>query len=262
MSSSTSKRRYRAGIPGTLRLSDSEHACVAHSLDRSGVLLSGRLPLPQGPDIRVELRSTRGDVTLEVAARVLNIFRDGNEGDVRLGVEFVGLDDRQRATLESLINRVTEGVAPAPLDLLPRVATPRQIREALESIPLAHRISLAARAQLKERRYLREDTNLQVIEGLARNPNISIQEIKELARRHNILPSTVEMMAGDRRWFHDEELKSILATHSRASLAVAEEVIGRMKDRTLKLVVRSPGLHPTLKTKLLARFTGKELSGW
>jgi hypothetical protein len=262
MSASTEKHRFQAGLPASVTIAGTTRPCEAGSLNRTGVLLTGRMPAPEEPEVELKLATARGDVELSVRARVLQVFPGPADGETRLAVEFVGLDAAAHETLESLINRVTENVAPAPLAQLPRVAPPKVIRAALEKIPVAHRINLAARAQVKERRFLREDTNLQVIEGLARNPNVSIQEIKEIARRHNILPSTVELIAEDRRWYHDEELKTILATHPRATLAVAEEVVGRMKERTAKLVVRKPGLPQPIKERLLARFTGKELTGW
>jgi hypothetical protein len=262
MKQSPRASRFQAGIPAELHYEGKDYPCVGRSLSRTGILLVGHVPWPSEPEVPFSLRTASGDLQLELVGRVVHAFRSEDDGEMRLGLQFDQLDDKRRATLESLINRVTEGVAPAPLEMLPRGATPRQVREALDSIPVAHRISLAARAQLKERRFLNEDSNLQVMEGLARNPNISAQEIRELARRPNLLPSTLDLIANDRRWFNDEELKIILVTHPRTKLAIAEEIVARMSDRSLKKVLRSPGLHPTLKSKLLARFSGKELAGW
>jgi len=256
------ENRFQAGVPAELHYRGRDYPCVAQSLGRTGVLLVGQMPWPDEAAIEFTLRTTGGDLVVDLFGRVVHVSHSEEKGEMRLGVEFERVDDKQRRALESLVNRVAEGVAPAPLESLARGASPQQVRAALENIPVAHRINLASRAQVNERRFLYEDTNLQVLEGLARNPNTTAEEIRKLARRHNLLPSTLELMAKDRRWHNDEELKMILVTHPRATLKFAEEIAGRLSDRSLKKIVRHPGLHAGLKAKLLSRFSGRELAGW
>ena len=254
--------RFQAGIPAELHYEGKDFPCVGKSVSRTGVLLEGHIPWPADAEVEVTLRTPTGDLRLDATGRVVHVFHTDDVGAIRLGLEFERLTDEQRRTLESLVNRVTESVSPAPLEMLPRGAPLSRVRAALESIPVPHRITLAQRAQLKERVFLREDTNLQVLEGLARNPNISLLEVKILIRKPQLLPTTIELVARDPRWAKEEELNIVLATHPRVSLMVAEEVVSRMNGRSLKKVLRAPGLNPMLRTKLLARFSGKELSGW
>ncbi len=254
--------RFQAGIPAELHYEGKDFPCVGKSVSRTGVLLEGHIPWPADAEVEVTLRTPGGDLQFDGTGRVVHVFHTDDDGAIRLGLEFERLTAAQRAALESLVNRVMEAVSPAPLEMLPRGAPLSRVRAALESIPLPHRIMLAQRAQLKERGFLREDTSLQVLEGLARNPNISLLEIKILTRKPQLLPTTIEIIAKDLRWAKEEELNIILATHPRTSIMIAEEVVSRMSDRSLKKVIRSPGLNPLLRTKLLARFTGRELSGW
>jgi len=254
--------RFMAGTPAVLHDEQHDYPCTAVSLSRSGVLLVGSLPWPATPTVDLTIRSTSSDVKIHLNGRVVHVLQDEESGETRIGLEFEQMNENQLKVLELLISRVVEGMAPAPLEELPPGAPPRQVREALEMIPVAHRIALAGRAQLRERNFLRQDTNLQVLEGLARNPNISLAEIKALARMHQILPTTVEVMAEDRRWLYDEEMQIILATHPRATLDVAEALVSQMKERSLRKLIRNPGLHPTLKERLLRRFSQRELRGW
>jgi hypothetical protein len=254
--------RFTAGTPAVLHDEGRDYACTAVSLSRTGVLLVGQLPWPATPAVDVTIRSAPGDVKVNLSGNVVHVLQDEESGETRIGLEFHELDENNLLGLELLISRVVEGMAPASLETLPPGAAPRMVREALELIPVAHRIALAGRAQLRERRFLRQDTTLQVLEGLARNPNISLAEIKDLARLHQILPTTVEVMAEDRRWMNDEEMQILLATHPRVALELAEKVIARMKDRTLRKLIRNPGLNPTIKERLLRRFSHRELRGW
>jgi len=254
--------RFMAGTPAVLHDEGRDYPCMAASLSRSGVLLVGQLPWPAAPDADVTIQSVSGNVKVDLNGRVVHVLQDEESGETRIGLEFHELNENSLKGLELLISRVVEGMAPAPLETLPPGASPRMVREALELIPVAHRISLAGRAQLRERRFLSQDSTLQVLEGLARNPNISLAEIKALARLHQILPTTVEVMAEDRRWMPDEEMQILLATHPRITLEVVEKMIARMKDRTLRKLIRNAGLHPTIKERLLRRFSHRELRGW
>ena len=62
----------------------------------------------------------------------------------------------------------------------------------------------------------------------------SPQQAKVLTRKPQLLPTTIELIAKDPRWANEEELNIILATHPRASIMVAEEVVTRMSDRTVR----------------------------
>jgi hypothetical protein len=254
--------RFLAGLSATMHYRGLNYDCVVETLSRTGLLLSGDLPWPEDSEVRTALVSTAGDLKLEFMGRVAHVFRDEESRRTRVGLEFGELSDRQRSVLSSITARVVEGMDPAPLRRLGQAAPLKEIRAALEEIAIPHRVALAQRAQLTDRRFLIHDTNLQVLEALVRNPLISMMEIKKLARMPQLLPSTIEIIAEDRRWATDEELQVVLATHPRVNVQVAEAIVDRMNIRAVRKVMRAPGLNPLLRQKLLNKVPERELRGW
>lgn len=253
--------RFAAGVPAVLHYRDQDHDCRAHNLSRSGTQLVGEFPRPTEQDVRVTLRSGAGDLSLEVVGRVAHVTDEGDEG-ISVGIEFRTPDPSRAAVLESLVNRVVEGRAPAPLRDLDPSAPRHEVIAVLEQIPLHHRVALALRALPKERGFLLLDPQLQVLEALARNPNLTRAEIVKLVRMPNLLPTTIEIMAKDIRWAKDEEFQVLIATHPRAPLLVAEKVVDSLKELTQIKVLRTPGLNPVLRDKLSRKFANRRSTSW
>ena len=105
---------FAAGVPAVLHYRDQDYECRAHNLSRSGTRLVGELPEPEDPEVCITLRSGAGDLCLDVVGRVAHVKDEGDEG-ISVGVEFQSLDGARAGVLESLVNRVVEGRAPAPL---------------------------------------------------------------------------------------------------------------------------------------------------
>jgi hypothetical protein len=251
--SGRSKERFQAALPARLIHGGKEHDCEAHNLSRGGVLLTGSFPDPGSSEVEVVITASRGDLDLRLAAVPVHTSLRKEDAQTAVGLEFVNLTPAQRERLESLVHRVIEGMAPAALDLLPEKASPSEIRKALQNIPLPHRVMLARRGQIKERALLIHDSHPDVLEALARNPNIILPEILVLARLHHIAPSTVKVMAEDPRWADKEEVKILLATHPRATFATADKLVESLSGSALQKVLHRPGLQPGVRKKLMAR---------
>jgi len=249
--------RYLAGISAILHHDGQAYKCEAANLSRSGVLLTGELPHLSGEKVRATLASAAGDLHVEIVCVVAHV-REQPEGRA-VGLQFRGMTDDDKKNLERLISRVVEGSAPAPIMQLKPGARPNEIREALQKMPVVHRMTLAARAMAKERGYLLEDNNPQVLEALARNPNINLTEIKLLARNQLLLPTTLEIMAKDPRWKRDEEFQIILATHPQAGFKLAEGIVTKLSELGVQKVLQSPNLHPDLRFQLADPITRKRL---
>ncbi len=242
--------RFLAGLPAVLTWEGDDYVCLAGDLSRSGVLLTGNLPSSSGPLVTVSLSSVAGDLRLTAVGQVARVIEDHENGEVRLGVTFDELTDRQRETLESLVARVVEGVSPAALESLPPDAQPRQIREALERIPVAHRASVAARGAVREREIMLHDSDPQVLDALARNPNLTPPEARVLLRARQLLPRTLQHLARDGRWTGSDEFKLHIACHPNAPLAVAERLVEGLSPDGRRRALVQPGLNPTLRMKL------------
>jgi hypothetical protein len=250
-------QRFAASLPAVLHERGRDYPCDALNLSRTGVLLVGALPEPGSPDVELTLQTPTADLELRLFARLAHRGRDDESGETKLGVQFLNLDPSQAEAIDQMVARVVEGMAPAALDGLDRGASLAECRAALEKIPLAHRIILARRAQVREREVLRHDADPQVLEALARNPSIVLPEIIALLRMHSLLPSTVEIIANDSRWAHSDEARILVATHPRASFTTADRAVARLSDMLLQRVVHRPGLNPAVREKVMRRLSRK-----
>jgi hypothetical protein len=244
--------RFKAGLPAVARIDGVEYACVAHDLSRAGVLLCGPLPRPTRERIEVTLRTPDGKIEATLPGTLARFDESDAGGEARLGLSFGKLGEKQTAALNLMVSRIVEGMAPAAFHALSPDSSPQAVREALEKVTLAHRIALAARATAAERRYLVHDPNPKVAEALARNPNTPPPELKSLARRRNLLPTTLEMMARDGRC-RDEELRLLVASHPNCPLPIVTKMVEGMNDVVLRKLLMRPGLNPAIRNRLMAK---------
>lgn len=246
-----SSPRFSTGIHARLRIGEAGHTCRVHDLSRTGALLEGRLPRAEGGErVEVILSDPTGNLEVALSARIARVDRVG-AGETRIAVAFdTPADDAQRQ-LEALVSRVLEARTVVPLDDLPENAAPAEIRRALASIPLAHRVALATKGKPRERQLLLLDTHPNVLEALARNPNLAAPEARELAKLRHLLATTLELLARDRRWRDDEDIKVAIATHHRVPVPLADSLLSEMKPPALRKALASPSLNDALRRKIL-----------
>jgi hypothetical protein len=143
--------------------------------------------------------------------------------------------------------------AASSLESLKPGASPQEIKKALDSIPIVKRIALSARASPKEREVLRLDSTPAVLEGLVRNPGLTVAEARALAGSTYLLPGTLDTLANDARFRGDDELRMAIAIHPKVSIATAERVTADLKVPQIKLLLTKPGLNTALREKLFRR---------
>ena len=251
------KSRFLAALPALLHHESEDLPCSADDLSRSGVLLQGKLPVPTNPAVETTISTPNGDRSIRVAGRVVHAHADPDSEQVRLGLQFEALSDEQAETIDLIVSRVVEGMAPAALSGVDPDASLGEIRLALGKITPAHRMTLAGRCGLKERAILKHDPDPHVLEALARNPNLNLHEIKSLLRRSDLLPSTLEIIAEDIRWRSDDELKIAIATHNRVTFTTADKIVRRLSDLAVARLIQRPGLQPGVKKKLMTKLSRK-----
>jgi hypothetical protein len=230
-------------------------ACEAQNLSRSGVLLVGDFPAPSAETVDIALSARTGSLTVRLTGRVIRSQPSAEGGGVAVALEFVDMDDSRRDSLESLLARLLENPVVGSLETLKPTASPQEIKAALEAIPLPQRIALASRAGLKEREYLRSDTNPAVLESLAHNPNFGLVEARALAGSAFLTPGTLDSIANNQRFKEDEELRMAIAVHPRVSQVTAEKVTASLKPPQVKKLLAKPGLNQTLREKLFRKTT-------
>jgi hypothetical protein len=241
--------RFVAGLSALVETARGVFSCRAENLSRTGVLLVGELPLDAGPTVRVTLASAAEDLKLTIPGRVVRVLPDPEEGQHRLGIDFDEIRDADRRVLEDLVSRVMEGMAPAAFDLRPG-ASAEEVRDALERVPLPHRVALAARAQVRDREILMHDANPMVLDALARNPQLNPLEFRALLRVRNLLPRTLQALARDGRWTGSEEQRILLASHPNMPFPDAERLATSLSTEGRRQLVQRPGVNPTLRMKL------------
>ena len=254
--------RFLAGIKASVGFETKPVACQAVDLHRQGVLVEGEFDKQTRSEATIHLESTAGDLTLETRGKVAHVSENPETGKTRLGIEFGSLAKDQQETLERLLSRVIEGTHPAAFAQLDRNASEAEIRDALSKVSLAHKITLAQRAQLLERRFLMHDDVPLVIEAICRNPQLTEPEVVNVLRRNDILPTTLELLSRDSRWTSSEEFRIAIATHRHVTFLVAERMVKNLSLVAIRKVLRNPGLNPAIKAKIVQSIPGKRLQGW
>jgi hypothetical protein len=243
--------RFAAGLPAILHLHKNDYECVAYNLSRTGALVVGRFPSLVGYRVEATFRYPQGELSVRLAGRVVRAGHE--EGDDHLALEFMEVDEEKRDALEILLARVIEGYSPAPIEALRPGAPLQEVRRALDQVPLPHRISLATRATPREREFLHQDAHPQVLEALARNPNLRIEEARSLATVPHLQPSTLELLSRDPRWANDEEVNCAIVAHPRTPLSLAQKIVDRLKPPAIKKLIQRPGVPPSIRTQLQRR---------
>ena len=255
-SEGTPRRGYRfpAGVVAEIRDGEQVFSCDAQNLSRSGVLISGPIPTPSADTVQLTLKPPTGNLEVHLPARVIRVEPTG-EG-LQIALQFVDPDDSQKQALEDLLARLLQhGQNTGPLDGLTPATPAHEVKKTLEAIPLAQRISLASRAGLKEREYLRFDANASVLDSLVRNPSLNVTEARAVAVSPHLSPATIELLARDSRFRGDEELRMILATHPRVPITTAEALTADFKSPQIRKLLAKPGVSQALRDKLFRKLT-------
>jgi hypothetical protein len=247
--------RFSAGLHADVCLPGGAVRCEASNLSRTGVLAIGPFPDMRAEQVAITLFAPIGDLQLKLRGRVARFDEDEGPERKRLALEFLDVDDAKASTIEVLIKRVLAAHRLVQLDDIPQNASPAKIRATLQRIPVAHRVAIAHRANIRQRAVLKHDANPQVLEALARNPNLLEGEVRVLAGLRGLLPSTIELMAHDPRWQADEDLKVLLAMHPRVPVPLAEKLLGSVKPIALQRALQRPGLNDSVRSTLLRKLS-------
>lgn len=245
--------RFPAGVPVTYQDDGRTVECVAVNLSRSGALLSGNFSVPGSDRLEVTLKTPNGGFSVALPIRIIRVDSDPATGESRLAVEFEGLDAAQRDAVEVFLARLLESQPTTSLDGLKPGASALEIKKALEGIPLTQRVTMAQKADAKQRELLRQDTHVAVLDALIRNSNFTSAEARALATSPYLQTGSIDLLANDPRFKGDDELHVTLATHPKVSPFTAERVTSGLKPPEIRKLLARPGLSPALRDKLLKK---------
>lgn len=216
----------------------------------------GALPPPVQERVDLTLKDRSGSHQARLTGRVIRATADEASSSMSLAIEFVDMDEVRRDDLEILLARLLEsGAAPGPFDALKPGASPLEVKKVLEGIPLPQRLNLASRAALREREFLRQDTNAAVLDALIRNPNLVLAEARAIAGLPFLSPPSIESLASDSRFLGDEELLIALASHPKIAPPALDRLMTQLKMPQLRRLLARPNLTPALRDRLLKRLS-------
>ena len=245
--------RFAVEASAIVHAAQGDYPCTVEDLSQSGVRLTGPLPPTLDRILDLTLRGGRSEPELRVRARPTRRVERGSA----TGAAFEFLDvapDQLRGIGRLVESGVIRSASPVTgLETLRPAASIREIRGALEAIPLPQRIALATRASKKERDALRHDTHAAVLDALARNPQLSVAEARALAASPHLAAGTLEALAGDARFTRDEDLQMAIAGHPRASIPLVEHLLAEFDADRARRWLRRPGLAPQVRERLSRR---------
>lgn len=245
--------RFAVEASAVVHASEGDFPCTVEDLSRSGVRLSGALPPTLDRILDLTLQGVRSEPELRVRARAARRIDDPAGG----GAAFEFLDvapDQQRGIGRLVETGVIRVAHPSSgLETLRPTATVREIRAALEAIPLPLRIALATRAGRREREALRHDTHAAVLDALARNPHLTPPEARVLAASPHLVAGTLEALAADARFARDEEVRLAVAGHPRSPVVLVEHLMAAFDAEHARRLARRPGLPPQIRERLARR---------
>lgn len=214
----------------------------------------GALPPPAQERVDLTLKDRSGSHQAHLTGRIIRASTDDESSNLSLAIEFVEMDDARRDDLEILLARLLEsGAAAGPFDSVKPGASPLDVKKVLEGIPLPQRLNLASRAALREREYLRMDTNPAVLDALIKNPNFLLAEARAIAAVPFLSPGSIDALALDPRFGGDEELILALAAHPKIAPPALDRLTGQLKPPQLRRLLAKPGLTAALRDRLLKR---------
>jgi hypothetical protein len=245
--------RFAVDASAIVHAAEGDYPCMVEDLSRSGVRLSGPLPPALDRILDLTLRSSRSEPELRLRARPAR--RTDDVSGTVTAFEFLDVAPDQHRGIDRLVESgVVRAAHPSTgLEALRPSSSIREIRAALESIPLPQRIGLATRAGKKEREALRHDTHAAVLDALARNPNLSAPEARALAASPHLAAGTLDAFAADGRFVRDDDMRLAIIGHPRASHALVEHLVAEFDADHARRLLRRPGLAPQVRERLSRR---------
>lgn len=248
------KVRFRAGIPAVVHYRGRDYPCTAHDLSRTGVMLQGGIPWPADETVDFRLDAPNGKLQVELSGRVARVSEDKSGDGTALALEFGDITHEERLGLESILQRLIERSPPGLLSGINPGSPALEIRNALESIPVSERKSLALTAlRSQDREILVHDPHPLVLDSLARNPHLLQSELLALLKNTHLMSRTLEQVAGFQRWRDRTEVVVEIIGHVRTPLPLSEKLLPSLPMPALRLLMQKPNLHASIRNKLRHR---------
>jgi hypothetical protein len=169
------------------------------------------------------------------------VFIKSDEPGAGLGLALIGLDSATLADLEAFVRPRAEvprvGVPPA--DASPAVvAGPRNVYDRIRHLGLRERETVARQGLLAERVALERAFGSSVWEGLLRNPQLTIPEVAQIAKKGALPIPLVSIIVANNGWLACGEVRRALLGNPRVSGIHLDRVLQATPRVELKQIAK------------------------
>jgi hypothetical protein len=118
----------------------------------------------------------------------------------------------------------------------------------IQSMSVMQKIKLARMGNREARGLLIRDRNKIVALSAISSPKITLQEVAMIAKARNVSDEVLRVIARNREWTRDYQVKCGLATNPKSPLTEAMKFVNYLQDRELKNLMRSKDVPTAIAT--------------
>jgi len=118
----------------------------------------------------------------------------------------------------------------------------------IQSMTVMQKIKLARMGNKEARGLLIRDRNKIVAISAISSPKVSIQEVATVAKARNVGNEVLRVIARNREWTRDYQVKLGLATNPKCALPDAMKFVNYLQDRDLRSLMRSKDVPTAVST--------------
>ena len=118
----------------------------------------------------------------------------------------------------------------------------------IQSMSVMQKIKLARMGNREARGLLIRDRNKIVALSAISSPKMTLQEVAMIAKARNVSDEVLRVIARNREWTRDYQVKCGLATNPKSPLTEAMKFVNYLQDRELKNLMRSKDVPTAIAT--------------
>lgn len=118
----------------------------------------------------------------------------------------------------------------------------------VQSMSVMQKIKLARMGNKEARGLLIRDRNKIVAMSAISSPKMTLQEVATISKARNVSDEVLRVIARNREWTRDYQVKLGLATNPKSPLTEAMKFVNYLQDRELKTLMRSKDIPTAIST--------------
>jgi hypothetical protein len=154
--------------------------------------------------------------------------------------------------LQTIADSVVRGDDPyvVPEELIEEPEPPKPISQSLymqiTHMTVGERIKVALKGNREARTILIHDTNRLIQRYVLQNPRITDDEIIGAARNRNMDVEILRLIAANKQWSRNSQIRLALVTNPKTPLASALHFVGMLTDRDIRFLAKSKNISSTV----------------